>query len=83
MILISEAQRIVLEHTKLLPVESVSLNGALGRTLAQTVYAPDSLPPFPASVKVASMLGIGGGYGYLFAPKLQFGPPMEHLTSNT
>eukprot|EP00798_Chlamydomonas_sp_ICE-L_P023126 gene23126-30327_t len=51
MILISEAQQIVLDNTKTLPSEEVSLTNALGRTLAQTVTAKDSLPPFPASIK--------------------------------
>lgn len=52
MLLIPEAQNIVLEQTRVLGTEKVPLLQALGRTLAQTVTAPDSLPPFPASIKV-------------------------------
>lgn len=52
MILIPEAQDIVLAHTRPLPTERVSIAQALGRVLGQAVTAPDSLPPFPASIKV-------------------------------
>ena len=52
MIPIPEAQRIVLDNTPVLPPETVTLPQALGRTLAVPVQAPDSLPPFPASIKV-------------------------------
>lgn len=51
MIPIPTAQAIVLEHTPVLGYEEVALAAALGRTLAQDVTAPDSVPPFPASIK--------------------------------
>lgn len=38
--------------------ERVSLTDALGRVLAQAVTAPDSLPPFPASIKVCAWLSV-------------------------
>lgn len=52
MIPIPEAQQIVLDRTWSLPPETVPLMQALGRTLASPVVARDSLPPFPASIKV-------------------------------
>lgn len=52
MILIPDALEIVLQHTRTLSTERVSIADALGRVLAQTVTAPDALPPFPASIKV-------------------------------
>lgn len=54
MILISEAQQIVLQHTRVLDTEPVSVAQALGRILGQDVTAPDALPPFPASIKVST-----------------------------
>lgn len=68
MILISEAERIVLEQTRPLGSESVPIEQALGRVLAQTVTAPDSLPPFPASIKVrgrsSTSLAQSGDHSY-------------------
>ncbi len=55
MILIPEAQRLVLQHTRTLPTERVPVAAALGRVLAQAVTAPDPLPPFPASIKVVPL----------------------------
>jgi hypothetical protein len=52
MILIPEAQRIVLEQIRPLGTEQVDISAALGRVLAATITAPDALPPFPASIKV-------------------------------
>lgn len=46
MIPISEAIQIVLRHTSQSEVESVSLNDALGRVLAEDVIADCDLPPF-------------------------------------
>ncbi|KAG2449667.1 hypothetical protein HYH02_005196 [Chlamydomonas schloesseri] len=51
MISIPEAQDIVLSHTRPLGAVTVGLAGVLGRVLAEEVRAPDSLPPFPASIK--------------------------------
>ncbi|KAJ9531517.1 hypothetical protein QJQ45_015012 [Haematococcus lacustris] len=51
MISIPAAVAIVLQHTRVLPVEHVPVAQALGRILAASVTAPDSLPPFPASIK--------------------------------
>ena len=51
MIPIPQAQRTVLDHTWVLPPETVPLMHALGRTLAAPVVARDALPPFPASIK--------------------------------
>lgn len=52
MIPIPDAQRIVLEQTRVLGVEEVGVGAAFGRVLASTVTASDALPPFPASIKV-------------------------------
>jgi molybdopterin molybdotransferase len=46
MIPVSEAVRIVLEQTALLPFERVPLDAALGRVLAEDVIADTDLPPF-------------------------------------
>jgi molybdenum cofactor synthesis domain-containing protein len=46
MIPIGEAIQTVLRHTSQLEVESVSLNDALGRVLAEDVIADRDLPPF-------------------------------------
>ncbi|EFJ48728.1 hypothetical protein VOLCADRAFT_90518 [Volvox carteri f. nagariensis] len=63
MISIPEAQDIVLSHTLPLGAVTVHLSDALGRVLAEDVHAPDSLPPFPASIKdgyaVVSSDGVG------------------------
>ncbi|KXZ48662.1 hypothetical protein GPECTOR_26g565 [Gonium pectorale] len=63
MIPIPEAQAIVLANTRPLGAVTVGLAGALGRVLAKEVLAPDSLPPFPASIKdgyaVVSSDGVG------------------------
>lgn len=52
MISIPEAQSTVLQHTPVLGHETILLPAALGRILAEKVTAVDSLPPFPASIKV-------------------------------
>jgi gephyrin len=52
MISIPEAQDAVLARTPVLGVERVPLGAAVGRVLAEPVTARDSLPPFPASIKV-------------------------------
>eukprot|EP00983_Pelagomonas_calceolata_P099045 1158418-Pelagomonas_calceolata.AAC.4 len=52
MIPIPQAQAIVLEQTRALGSEAVPLQDALGRILYAPVTSPDSVPPFPASVKV-------------------------------
>ena len=44
-----EAASLVLEHTPVLPAESVHLADAFGRVLAEDVVAGAPLPPFPAS----------------------------------
>jgi molybdopterin molybdotransferase len=46
MISVSEAVRIVLEQTAPLSVERVLLDAALGRVLAEDVFADSDLPPF-------------------------------------
>ena len=46
MIPVSEAVRIILEQTAPLPVERVPLDAALGRVLAEDVFADTDLPPF-------------------------------------
>lgn len=53
MIPIPQAQAIVLEQTRALSCEAVPLQAALGRILYAPVTSPDSVPPFPASVKVS------------------------------
>ena len=52
MIPIPEAQAIVLGLTRELGREGVPLQDALGRILYAPITSPDSVPPFPASVKV-------------------------------
>src|SRR5216684_450217 len=46
MIPISEAIRIVLQHTSALEVESVALSDSLDRVLAEDIVADTDLPPF-------------------------------------
>jgi molybdopterin molybdotransferase len=46
---ISEARALVLEAVRPLPIESVALNGALGRVLARDVTSPIAVPPFDSS----------------------------------
>ena len=41
-----DARAFVLSAAKTLPAESVSLAGALGRTLARDVKAREDIPPF-------------------------------------
>lgn len=51
MIDVTTAQKIVLERTEVLGTETVKFTDALGRVLAEDVFAKDPLPPFPASIK--------------------------------
>ncbi len=44
-----EAARLVLDHTPVLPEESVHIAGCPGRVLAEDLVAPIDLPAFPAS----------------------------------
>lgn len=46
MIPVSEAQKIVLEHSQLLPTERVPLSAAGGRVLRQDIRADMDMPPF-------------------------------------
>ena len=46
---IAEAQRLILEHAKPLPAETVALGGAARRVLAEPAMAEVDLPPFPSS----------------------------------
>lgn len=48
---VEEAQRIVLEHTRLLEPVKVPLTEALGRVLAENIRADEDMPPFAASAK--------------------------------
>ena len=56
LITVDEAQRMVLNHCSVLGTEQVSFTDALGRVLAEDVFANDALPPFPASIKDGSEL---------------------------
>jgi molybdenum cofactor synthesis domain-containing protein len=49
MISVAEAIQIIIEHTKALGTERVSLEDSLGRVLAQDVLADGDLPPFDRS----------------------------------
>lgn len=49
MIPVEEAQQLVLSHTPVLPAAPVTFVEGLGRLLAETVYATEDMPPFPAS----------------------------------
>ncbi|KAE8734805.1 Molybdopterin biosynthesis protein CNX1 [Hibiscus syriacus] len=51
MISVDEALQIVLSVAKKLPPVTLPLHQALGKVLAQDIVAPDSLPPYPASIK--------------------------------
>ncbi len=53
MIPVKEAQKMVLTECQKISLgpESVHYTDALGRVLAEDVYAKDPLPPFPASIK--------------------------------
>src|SRR5207247_10556851 len=46
---IDEAQRLIVERARPLPAESVSLEEAAGRVLAEPARAVVDLPPFPSS----------------------------------
>jgi molybdopterin molybdotransferase len=46
---IADAQRLILEHAKPLPAETVRLADAAGRVLAEPARAEIDLPPFPSS----------------------------------
>src|SRR5438552_9444870 len=46
---IDEAQRLILEHARPLPAETVELEDAAGRVLAEAALAQVDLPPFPSS----------------------------------
>jgi molybdopterin molybdotransferase len=46
---IAEAQRLILEHARPLPAETVRLVDAAGRVLAEPARAKIDLPPFPSS----------------------------------
>ncbi|GAX85701.1 hypothetical protein CEUSTIGMA_g13115.t1 [Chlamydomonas eustigma] len=63
MIPVPQAQQIVLDHCWTLGSETIPSHEAVGRVLSVSVVAPDSLPPFPASIKdgyaVISSDGIG------------------------
>ncbi|GFR45630.1 hypothetical protein Agub_g7038 [Astrephomene gubernaculifera] len=63
MISIPEAQDIVLSLTQPLGAVTVGLADALGRVLAEDVKAPDSLPPFPASIKDGYAVVASDGVG--------------------
>ena len=66
---VEDALSIILSHGTVCPVETVSYKNARGRYLAQAVYAPEPLPPFPASIKdgyaVVGMLLTGNVFGLL------------------
>ncbi|XP_013398832.1 gephyrin isoform X2 [Lingula anatina] len=51
LITVEEAVDMVLSEAPVLGVEKVFYKDALGRILAEDVYAKDPLPPFPASIK--------------------------------
>ena len=52
MISIPDAQAVVLQETRPLATRTVKLEQAVGSILTADVLAQDSLPPFPASIKV-------------------------------
>lgn len=51
LISVADAQAIILERCSEIGVEEAVLQVALGKILAEDVYATDPLPPFPASIK--------------------------------
>ena len=51
MISVIEAQKKVLDFCTVIGTEKVDYRNALGRVLAEDVFAKDPLPPFPASIK--------------------------------
>ncbi|KAH7541944.1 hypothetical protein FEM48_Zijuj02G0021000 [Ziziphus jujuba var. spinosa] len=51
MISVDEALQLVLRVAQRLPPETVPLQDALGKVLAEDIQAPDPLPPYPASIK--------------------------------
>ncbi|CAM8886767.1 unnamed protein product [Rhodiola kirilowii] len=51
MISAEEALLRVLKVAERLPPVNVSINQALGKVLAEDIYAPDPFPPYPASIK--------------------------------
>jgi len=62
---VEEAEKTLLSHAKLLPVEEISLDNASGRILAEPVCSPANIPGFNRSVKdgyaVRSVDTLGAG----------------------
>jgi gephyrin len=48
---VATAQKAILQCAGILGTEVVDFTDALGRVLAEDVFAKDPLPPFPASIK--------------------------------
>ncbi|KAH9619317.1 hypothetical protein KSS87_004052 [Heliosperma pusillum] len=51
MIAVEDALNIVITVSERLEPETLSLDQCLGKVLAQDIFAPDPLPPYPASIK--------------------------------
>lgn len=49
------ATNIILSIAKCLPPVTVPIQDAVGAILAEDLFAPEPLPPFPASIKVPSL----------------------------
>ncbi len=60
-----EAARLVLDHTPVLPAESVDVVGCPGRVLAEDLVAPVQLPAFPASAVDGYAIRSANGGGRL------------------
>ncbi|CAH1791459.1 unnamed protein product [Owenia fusiformis] len=63
LVTVDQAVDTVLRETVKLGTESVSLKDALGKYLAEDVFAQDPLPPFPASIKDGYAIKASDGAG--------------------
>ncbi len=74
MLLVPDAQALVLAQTVTLPPTTLPLQDALGYILAEDVYARDPLPPFPASIKDGYAVVAADGPGeYVMAGEVTAG----------
>jgi len=51
MLAVEQAVSIILDQSEVCDSELLSYKAARGRILSQSVFAPEPLPPFPASIK--------------------------------
>ncbi|KAK6192731.1 hypothetical protein SNE40_004155 [Patella caerulea] len=81
-ITVDEALKIVLEHAETQKVEEVDFRKALGRYLAEDIFAKDALPPFPASIKdgYAVIAADGSGLRHVMGESTAGDMPVRKVT---